>query len=132
MKNIKDNNIDVIAEARKHPNWERYSKEADLRVRLAVEVYNARNQMNVSQQELAKQISSTQKVISNIENAEVNIGIAQLGRVSKALNFNSSTFGKIFDSDVAILNIMTKSEKSFDIITKTGEEEKVEYFITSK
>ena len=90
MKNIKAKklNIDPIAEAKKGPYFERFSKEAKERIKLGVEIYNKRELMGISQQELAKRAETTQKVISNIENGDVNVGFSLLNRIATVLNFN--------------------------------------------
>jgi len=105
MKNInkKNKNIDAMDEAREKKKFQEYTKDANLRIRLAVEVYNARRSLDISQQKLAKEISSTQKVVSKIENADVNIGIDLLFRISEKLNFNSSILGRIFAQDIQVL-----------------------------
>lgn len=96
MKNIIKNNRDVIAEARKNKKFLKYSESASLKLKLAVEIYNSREKLALSQQELAKEIGSTQKVISRIENGDVNIGIEIFSRLSKTLNFDSDCFVRIF------------------------------------
>lgn len=102
MKNIKNkkNNLDPIAEAGKRKDAKRYSDEADIRINLAIEVYRARKSKKLSQQSLAKKSCTTQKIISNIENGDVNIGIDLLNRLSKTLNFTSEILGKIFNTPI--------------------------------
>lgn len=119
MKNIiknNKNNIDAIAEARKSKEFQEYSKDADLRIKLAVEIYNAREKMGWSQQKLAKEIGSTQKVISKIENGDVNIGVELLNRLAEKLNFDSRNLAMIFNIDEIWINIplsvQIKSERS--------------------
>ncbi|OGY40899.1 MAG: hypothetical protein A2Y82_03450 [Candidatus Buchananbacteria bacterium RBG_13_36_9] len=84
-KKIKKN---PIAEARKHPKFKQFSEEAEVKIKLGIEIYDARNENDLSQQELAKLVGTTQKVISKIENAEVNAGINLLQRISRILNLN--------------------------------------------
>lgn len=98
MKNIKAKklNIDPIAEAKKGPYFERFSKEAKERIKLGVEIYNKREEMGIIQQELAKRAETTQKVISNIENGDVNVGFSLLNRIAIVLNFNCDNWGNIF------------------------------------
>ena len=83
MKNIikkGSNELDIMAEARKDKMFQRYSKSASLRIRLAVETFNTREAKGLSQQRLAKATFSTQKIISKIESGDVNIGIDMLDR----------------------------------------------------
>lgn len=97
MKNIiKKNNTDAMAEARKNKNFVKYSSEADIKIRIAEEVYKARIKKGLSQQELAKIIGTTQKVLSNIENADVNVGTVLLHKISTALDFNINSFARIY------------------------------------
>ena len=99
MKNIntKKMNNDPIAEARKGKYFEQYSKEARERIRLGVEIYNARETFGMSQQELAQKAQTTQKVISRIENGDVNIGFALLNRIAIILNFNYKNWGNVLN-----------------------------------
>lgn len=88
--------LDAMIEARENDKFNFYSKNASLRIRLAVEIFNAREAKGLSQQELAKRIFSTQKVISKIENGDVNIGIEMLSRLSEELNFTTDNFVRVF------------------------------------
>lgn len=105
MKNmIKKKNIcrDVLAEAKKSSSFERFSKDADVRIRFASEVFNSRREKDISQAELAKRIYSTQKVISKIESGDTNVGIELVNRIAGELDFNYENFCKIFDCDMVI------------------------------
>lgn len=62
------------------------------------EVYNARKEVNLSQKELADLVGTTQRIISNIENAEINIGFNLLLRIARALNLNLIFGGCSFSS----------------------------------
>lgn len=88
MKNTSKNNFkpDAMAQARKHPGFKEYSKEARARILLATELYNARAKKGLSQQELAKHANTTQKVVSKVENGEVNIGIDLMLRIIQSLD----------------------------------------------
>ena len=99
MKITNKKNIDPIAEARKNKHFKRYSDEADVKIRFAVAVYDARTKKRMSQQELAKKAQTTQKRISNIENADVDLGISAIYRISQALCFDSKTLADIFGCD---------------------------------
>ena len=85
MKSTNKKNIDPIAKAREYKLFDDYSKEARSRIVLATEIYKARTKKGISQQELAKQIKTTQKVVSKIENAEVNLGIDLLYKITAYL-----------------------------------------------
>jgi transcriptional regulator with XRE-family HTH domain len=99
MKNMNNKkiSIDPIAEARKGKYFNKYSKEAKERIKLGVEIYNTRENLKISQQELAKQAETTQKVISRIENGDVNVGFSLLNRIADVLGFNHENWGRIFN-----------------------------------
>lgn len=120
MKNTnKVANFDAIVEARKDKNYPLYLRGASLRLRLADEIYNAREIKGLSQQVLAKNIFSTQKVISRIENGEVNIGIELLDRLSEELDFNTNNLVRIFNHIELDNKIEIKLPKS-QYATKVG------------
>ena len=81
----KSKKIDAMAKARKHPLFKRYSKEARARILLATEIYNARTRKGLSQQALAKDAQTTQKVVSKIENGQVNVGIDLILKIIQSL-----------------------------------------------
>jgi len=87
-----------MAEARKDKNFSLYTKEHRASIRLAVEVHTKRKEKGWSQARLAKEISTTQKVISNIESSDVNIGIGLLKRLVDGLLLTDKNLGKIFES----------------------------------
>ena len=99
MKNInnKKANIDPMAEVRKSKYFSEFSKEAKQRINLGVEIYNKRLSLSLSQQELAKKAKTTQKVISRIENGDVNIGFALLNKIAEALRFDYKNWGRVFN-----------------------------------
>jgi len=88
--------IDAIAEAKKDKNFQRASEGATVRTKLAVEIFNAREAMGLSQQKLAKKIGSTQREISRLENGDVNVRIELLNRIAKNLGFCSNYFVEVF------------------------------------
>lgn len=88
---------DPIAQMRKNKNFSLYSKEARVSVRLAVIIHKRRKQTKWSQAKLAKEISSTQKVISNIEMGDVNIGIGLLKRLIDGLSLSLEDLNYIFE-----------------------------------
>jgi len=99
MKITNKINIDPIAEAKKNKHFKKYSDEADVRIRFAHAVYSARTKMEMSQQELAKKAETTQKRISNIENADIDLGMSAIYRISQALCFDSKTLAEVFGCD---------------------------------
>jgi transcriptional regulator with XRE-family HTH domain len=95
--NNKKININPMAEARKGKYFNKYSKEAKERIKLGVEIYNNRESLKISQQDLAKKAQTTQKVISKIENGDVNVGFSLLNRIADVLGFNHENWGRIFN-----------------------------------
>jgi len=136
MKNIFNKNTDVLADIKMNKNYPLLAKAAEERIRLAVEVFNAREKLHLSQQVLAKAIGTTQKVISRIENGDVNVGMALVGRISEKLKFDSETFARIFQRpaiwtsvDYALQSSEIKTDKrevnyiNESLITYKGEEQ---------
>jgi transcriptional regulator with XRE-family HTH domain len=115
MKNMTtklvNKDIDPIAEAIKSKKFQQYSKDIMPRMRLAVEVYNSRDALGLSQQALAKEISSTQKVVSKVENGDMNLGIELLNRFVEKLNFNSDTLARVFNCGQSYIVIGTAGGK---------------------
>lgn len=112
MKNIDNKKIqrDPMLEARESKKFNKYSKEARERINLGVEIYNARVASNISQQELAKITKTTQKMISNIESANVDVRFSTLNKIKKALNFKAENWARIysFSLDVEKTDIKAK------------------------
>ena len=79
-KNLQKFDLSVKGKKRK----QEYNFLLDL-LSVAEEIYNARMALKLSQQELAKKIGTTQKVISKIENADVNFGMDLILRISRVL-----------------------------------------------
>ena len=107
--NNKKLNIDPIAEARRGKYFEQFSREAKERIALGVEIYNAREFLSMSQQKLAEEAQTTQKVISRVENGDVNIGFALLNRIASVLNFSYKNWSNILDFSIPIFEVETKS-----------------------
>jgi transcriptional regulator with XRE-family HTH domain len=125
MKNTnkKDIQLDPMVEARKGKYFVKYSKEARDRIKLAVEIYNTREAMGMSQQKLAKIAETTQKVISRIESGDVNIGINLLNRIASALNFDYRNWGNIFNFNnpsTSIYNMHSTANNNYLNITKSA------------
>ncbi|MFA5644563.1 MAG: helix-turn-helix domain-containing protein [Patescibacteria group bacterium] len=98
MKNInnKKKNTNPMKEAKRGPYFEQFSKEAKDRIALGVEIYNTRISLGISQQELARITKTTQKMISNIESANIDIRFSTLNKIKKALNFKSDNWARIY------------------------------------
>lgn len=126
MKNIikkNERSVDAIAEARKLKRFQELSKDVDLRLRLAVEIYKEREKLGLSQQDLAKKINSTQKVISNLENGDVNVGIGLVNRIANALNFTADNWSKIYNFTITGVKIIwgvTKNNSGTELIEYSG------------
>lgn len=114
MKNMAKKKLikDAIAEAREGKGYLRYCEAAKVRIRLAIEVFKGREARGLTQQALAKTVGTTQKVISRIENADVNIGIDLLNRIAESLNFMSENLATIFNSSSAIFSSIVWSPKT--------------------
>lgn len=102
MKTLKKNSnnnhlIDPISEAKKNKRFKKYSQEADLKIRIAEEVFFERERKGLTQQLLAKTVGTTQRIISKIENGDLNPGTYLMFRISKALDFNAYNFIRIYD-----------------------------------
>ena len=109
--------VDALAEVRKSSNFIRLAKNADVRIRLAAEVYNSRKEKGLSQTALAKRIDSTQKVVSKIESGDTNIGIELLNRIIEELNFTSVNLSKIFNCCCAInFNYNSVTQSSDEVV----------------
>lgn len=119
--NNKKLNIDPMAEARKGKYFEQFSREAKERIALGVEIYNTREILNMSQQKLAKEAQTTQKVISRVENGDVNIGFALLNRIASVLNFSYKNWGNILNFSVPYNFIIIGSKTTSNTVDKAKE-----------
>jgi transcriptional regulator with XRE-family HTH domain len=78
---------------------------------ISEEIYSARISLKLSQQDLAKKVGTTQKVISKIENAEVNLGVDLILRISRELGLqfklgNFLSLPKLGEGHVLIHNFV--------------------------
>ena len=94
--NKKGLNVDPMAEVKKSKYFSEFSKEAKQKISLGVEIYNKRLSLSLSQQELAKKAKTTQKVISRIENGDVNVGFVLLNKIANALCFDYKNWARVF------------------------------------
>lgn len=106
MKNIMKKQIDAMAELRKIKNFQSLSLAYDLRLRLAVEIYQQRELKGWSQQDLAKETKTTQKVISKLENGEVNAGLDIVRRLGEVLDFSAENWAKIYGFSLPAIKII--------------------------
>lgn len=77
---------EVFAGSKKDPRWKAAYREADIEVRMAVEIAKARGRARLTQGQLAKAIGTTQSVISRIERADQNLTLETLSRIAGALH----------------------------------------------
>ena len=116
MKNMNNKlankNRDPIEEARKSEKFRQYSENVMPRIRLATEVYNSRKALGLSQQALAKEMNSTQKVVSKVENGDMNLGIELLNRFADKLHFNSDHLARVFNCGQAYVIVSTDAKKN--------------------
>lgn len=103
-------NIDPMAEAKKGKYFKQYSKEAEEKTRLAIEIFETREALKISQQELAKKANTSQKTISKIENGDMNVGFSLLNRIASVLDFNYINWSKIHDFYLPPLNMQFDSK----------------------
>lgn len=106
MKNIAKKQIDAMAELRKTKDFQSLSLAYDLQLRLAVEIYQQRERKGWSQQDLAKEVKTTQKVISKLENGEVNAGLDIVRRLGAALDFSAGNWARIYGFSLPALKII--------------------------
>lgn len=76
---------EVFAESEKDPRWAADYARADLEVRLALAISDARRKAKLTQGQLAKAIGTTQSVISRIEHGAQNLTLATLAKIAHAL-----------------------------------------------
>lgn len=80
---------DVMADAKKSNLFKKMAEEARIKILIADEVNRARKKLKMDQGELAKKAGTTQRIISNIESGQINIGASLLSRIAKALDLPS-------------------------------------------
>jgi len=79
---------EVFSGSEKNPGWKAAYAEADIEVRMAVQIAKARERAHLTQGELAKAIGTTQSVISRIERADQNLTLGTLSKIADALHHN--------------------------------------------
>ncbi len=100
----------------KHPAYRKFLSVMDDQVRLAIEVSEARARKNGSQQKLAKEAETTQKVISRIESGDTNIGFDLLKRIASCLNIGLQVGKTSFVSGTeTTTNLINQNKKDVEI-----------------
>ena len=69
----------------KDPEFRRLYEEADIELRIALEVIRARQARHMTQRELAQAIKTKQQTVSRIERGAQNVTIGTLHRIARAL-----------------------------------------------
>lgn len=77
---------EVFAGSEKDPRWKTAYAEADIEVKMAVQIAKARERAHLTQGQLAKAIGTTQSVISRIERADQNLTLGTLSKIADALH----------------------------------------------
>lgn len=67
------------------PEFRRLYREADIELRVALEITKARLAKKMSQSELAEALKTKQQTVSRIERGAQNVTIETLDRIAKAL-----------------------------------------------
>jgi len=69
----------------KDPEFRRFYEEADIELRVALEITKAREAEKMTQGDLANAIKTKQQTVSRIERGAQNVTIETLDRIAKAL-----------------------------------------------
>ena len=69
----------------KDPEFRRLYEEADIGLKVALEIIKAREAKKISQRELANRLHTKQQTISRIEQGAQNLTIETLDRIARAL-----------------------------------------------
>lgn len=69
----------------KDPEFKKLYAEADIELRVALEITKAREAKKMSQQELAEALKTKQQTVSRIERGAQNVTIETLDRIARAL-----------------------------------------------
>jgi ribosome-binding protein aMBF1 (putative translation factor) len=74
-----------LAEEMKDPEFRRSYEEADIELKVAMEVAKAREAAKMTQGELARVLKTKQQTISRIEQGAQNVTVETLDRIARAL-----------------------------------------------
>ena len=69
----------------KDPEFRRFYQEADIELRVALEIVKAREARKMSQCDLAAVLKTKQQTVSRIERGAQNVTVATLHKIAKAL-----------------------------------------------
>jgi len=69
----------------KDPEFRRFYEEADIELRVALEITKAREAQHMTQEELAEALKTKQQTVSRIERGAQNVTIEMLDKIAKAL-----------------------------------------------
>lgn len=69
----------------KDPEFKRLYAEADIELRVALEITRAREAKKMTQQELAQALKTKQQTVSRIERGAQNVTIETLDKIARAL-----------------------------------------------
>lgn len=75
---------DTLKEDMKDPEFRKAYEEADLPVRLAIQIAEAREKAHMTQAQLARKLGTRQQAISRLESGSQNMTIALLQRIAEA------------------------------------------------
>jgi len=100
-----------------NPAYKKYYGMMDARVKLAVEINEARVVRGWSQQELASEAETTQKVISKIESGDTNLGFDLLNKIAKPLNLRLQIGTTVFVAGLepTVMNINYSAPESISM-----------------
>ena len=77
---------EVFSGSEKDPRWKEAYAEADIEVRLALQIAKARAKARMTQGQLAKAVGTTQSVISRIEAGNQNLTVRTLSKIAAVLH----------------------------------------------
>lgn len=77
---------EVFAKAQKSRRWKQSYEQAELEVRLALDIAKTREKARMTQAALAKAIGTKQSVISRLEGGRQNLTLATLARIAEAVH----------------------------------------------
>lgn len=112
--------MDKLTTTRNHPAYKKFLGTSGARVKLAAEINEARVLKGWTQQKLAREAGTTQKVISKIENGDTNVGFDLLRRITYCLNLEFCVGKTIFAGKaeaVSMRKVETQSELANSVVS---------------
>ncbi len=82
---MKSLNTYISEQIASDPMFEEYFKKARLEEKIALDLTKLRKEAKLSQSELAKRLKTRQSAVSRVENAEINLTLANLIKHAEAL-----------------------------------------------